>query len=59
MWKLCNSPENTRDRTFYAAASGTGKTDYSHEGSVGKSVRTGVLSDFSTSPKRLLLLLVL
>ncbi len=58
MWKLCKVRGKPEMWEFCSRASARFGTDFSHEGTIPKVVTIGRLPKFSTSPTRLLLLLV-
>jgi hypothetical protein len=59
MWKLCKPRAESQMLIFSSGVSAKIGTDFSHEGQMPKAVTIGRLPKFSTSPTRLLLLLVL
>jgi hypothetical protein len=59
MWKLCIQQEKLEGRGFFSGDYAKIGTDFPHEGQEPKAVTIGRLPKFSTSPPRLLLLLVL
>ena len=59
MWKLCKAQAKSEKWKSCCRVSARFGTDFSHEGLVPKVVTIGQLLKFSTSPPRLLLLLVL
>jgi len=59
VWKLCKGKHNWQIWKSSSSSSTKLETDFSHEGFAGNAVRTGGLIKFSTSARRLLLLLVL
>jgi len=59
MWKLCKDGGKADGRHLYTGWSEESGADFQHEGVAGSRLGTGRLAGISTSPKRLLLLLVL
>jgi hypothetical protein len=59
MWKLCKADGKVDYGILYSQWAEELQDDFQHEGVAGNRLGTGKLAGISTSPKRLLLLLVL